>query len=225
MPCGDSTTPPGSTSPVGSLQPSPEGRGTLGSKRSESGTWSATISEPARAPQTQVDGSVSLSIPLSEAERLKVVYRNEAQALEPKAPCLGSPGQPVADPGNLCVYRGGGLGSRESEDKNARLVDFQTALGNSIASGAETEGVRRPHWHPDRLQDSRIQCGRETANASQRSKANRGWKLVLDGEIGLPRSPQQPRSPQTASSRLRNRLPPGLVVDYGFLTSMSSCAL
>lgn len=134
-------TPQGSASPVGSAQPSPEGKGTLESKRSESGTWSATISEPAGAPQTQAEGSVSLPIPLSAGEKLKVVYRNEAQALEPKAPCLGSPNDPVAAPGYLCVYRAGGFGSRESEDKNAKFFDFQDALGDSIASGTETEGA------------------------------------------------------------------------------------
>ena len=134
-------TPQGSASPVGSPQPSPEAKGTLGSKGSESGTWSVTISEPAGAPQTQAEGSISLPIPLSEGERLKVVYRNEAQALEPKAPCVGSPNEPVADPGYLCVYRAGGFGSRESEDKNAKFFDFQDALGDSIASGTETKGA------------------------------------------------------------------------------------
>jgi hypothetical protein len=134
-------TAPSSASPVGSPQPSPEGKGTLGSNKSESGIWSATISEPAGAPQTQVDAVVSLPIPLAEEEKIKITYRNEAQALEPKAPCIGSPNEPVAEPGNLCVYRGDGSGSKESEDKNAKFFDFQDALGDSIASGTETKGA------------------------------------------------------------------------------------
>jgi hypothetical protein len=134
-------TPPSSPSPGGSSQPSPEGKGTLASKRSESGIWSATISEAAGAPQTQADGVVSLPIPLAEEEKIIVTYRNEAQALQPTAPCLGSPDEPVAEPGNLCVYRGSGFGSKEIEDKNAKFFDFQDAFGHGIASGTATEGV------------------------------------------------------------------------------------
>lgn len=135
-----SVTPPRSAPPVASPQP-PEGKGALQSKRSESGTWSATISEPAGAPQTQADGVVSLPIPLAEEEKVKVVYRDEAQALQPKGPCVGSPNEPVAEPGNLCVYRGSGFGSKEGEDKNVKFFDFQDAVGDSITSGGETEGA------------------------------------------------------------------------------------
>src|SRR5207245_607586 len=69
-------TPPSSPSPGGSSQPSPEGKGTLASKRSESGIWSATISEAAGAPQTQADGVVSLPIPLAEEEKIGDTHRS-----------------------------------------------------------------------------------------------------------------------------------------------------
>jgi hypothetical protein len=37
--------------------------------------------------------------------------------------------EPVAEPGNLCVYRGGNFGSLEREDKNAAFSQFRTPLG------------------------------------------------------------------------------------------------
>jgi hypothetical protein len=127
---------PGSPSPGGTPQSSPEGR--LSSKKSESGGWSATISVPSGGPQTQADGVVSFSIPLARGEKVKFTYRNEREALEPRAPCLGSVNEPVAEPGNLCVYRGGaGFGSKENEDRNAKFVQFEDFFGETIKETGE----------------------------------------------------------------------------------------
>jgi hypothetical protein len=128
-------TPPSSPSPVGRPQPSPQG--TLAPKGSGSGGWSVTISVPAGGPQTQADAVVSFPIPLGPGFKPKLVYRNETQALEPKSPCLGSPNEPVAEPGFLCVYRGGNFGSKESEDANAKFLGFQDPLGQNITQANE----------------------------------------------------------------------------------------
>jgi hypothetical protein len=126
----------GSPSPAGTPQSSPEGR--LFSKKSESGGWSATISVPIGGPQTQADGVVSFPIPLARGEKVKFTYRNEREAIEPKAPCLGSVNEPVAEPGNLCIYRGGaGFGSNENEDKNAKFVQFEDLFGETVKETGE----------------------------------------------------------------------------------------
>jgi hypothetical protein len=134
--------PQSSPSPGGSSQPSAEGKGTLASKGSESGIWAATISEPSGAPQTQAYGVISLPIPLKVEEGLeyKFTYRPESESTTPKPPCLGSPVEPTAEAGNFCVYRGGNRGTKEMEDKNAKEIEFQDALGNYIANGGEGEG-------------------------------------------------------------------------------------
>jgi hypothetical protein len=127
---------PSSPSPGGTPQSSPEGR--LAPKRSESGGWSATISVPSGGPQTQADGVVSFPTPLARGEKVKFTYRNEREAIEPKAPCLGSVNEPVAEPGNLCVYRGGaGFGSKENEDRNAKFVQFEDLFGETIKETGE----------------------------------------------------------------------------------------
>jgi hypothetical protein len=127
---------PGSPSPGGTPQSSLEGR--LSSKKSESSGWSATISVPVGGPQTQADGVVSFPIPLAKGEKVKFTYRNEREALGPTAPCLGSVNEPVAEPGNLCVYRGGaGYGSKENEDANAKFVQFEDFFGETVNETGE----------------------------------------------------------------------------------------
>jgi len=118
VPPGTAIVPPGAPLPPG---------------KSETGGWSASIDVAAGGPQAQSDGVVSYPIPLNFTPKL--VYRNETEALEPTPPCLGSPTEPVAEPGYLCVYRGGNFGSKESEDKNAQFIGFQDFLGDTDEGG------------------------------------------------------------------------------------------
>jgi hypothetical protein len=75
---------------------------------------------------------------LKKGETARFIYRTAAESTKPEAPCLGSVNEPVAEPGNLCVYRGGvGFGSRESEDKNAKFVQFEDFLGETIKETGE----------------------------------------------------------------------------------------
>ena len=72
-------------------------------------------------------GVVSYAIPTAKVT--KATYRNEAQAETPVPPCLGNVNEPVAQKGNLCVYRGGNVGSNESDDKNAKFATFEEPIG------------------------------------------------------------------------------------------------
>jgi hypothetical protein len=91
---------------------------TLNAKVTEQGTWSASISVPTGGPQQQASGVVSFNpkYPIEPAT-LKVKYKNEAESQVPALPCVGSPNEPVAQKGNLCVLRGLQKG-KEAEDKN-----------------------------------------------------------------------------------------------------------
>src|SRR5262249_43796638 len=115
--------PPGPTGPTGPTAPPGPGGGsctasvgTGASQRKElaaneevSGTWSVPIAVPAGGPQDQAIGPVSMPCEYPEEPATETVtYRNEPESLAPKAPCLGSPNEPTAEPGNLCVYRGVG---------------------------------------------------------------------------------------------------------------------
>jgi hypothetical protein len=120
--------------------------GTLASKAQETGAWSASLSGAAGGPQAQASGVVSYPIPVKKGEAVKFTYRNEKQALTPELPCVGNVNEPFAEPGNLCVYRGGAsYGAREIEDKNAKEVQFQDLVGESVTETGEgnsgSEGV------------------------------------------------------------------------------------
>jgi hypothetical protein len=69
--------------------------------------WSAHISVPTGGPQAESDGVVSFNpkYPI-EPSTLKMKYKNEAESQSPVLPCIGSPNEPVAQKGNLCVLRG-----------------------------------------------------------------------------------------------------------------------
>lgn len=106
-----------------------EGRHVLAHGESETGGWSANIAVPAGGPQETAEGVISYPIPLPEAEHLPATYRDQVQALMPEPPCEGSPNEPVAVAGNLCVYRGGGARDNEAQDANAKFVTFEDSLG------------------------------------------------------------------------------------------------
>jgi hypothetical protein len=95
--------------------------GELASGASETGGWAVTITGVTGDPQVQADGVISFPIPVHKApelEGLPITYRNGTESGTPKTPCLGSPNEPVAEKGHLCVYRGvGGIGSEETQDK------------------------------------------------------------------------------------------------------------
>jgi hypothetical protein len=111
----------------------------LASKQQESGTWSATISEPVGAPQTQANGAASFSLPYPEEAELKIRYIPESENIVPVKPCLGSVNEPIVEAelgkGALCVYRGSGF-PKEGSDKNAKFVGFFSAFGEKSPSGA-----------------------------------------------------------------------------------------
>jgi hypothetical protein len=109
----------------------------LKSKATETGGWSATMRAAKGTEQAETQGVVSFPLPLKVGEKVKLNYRDEEQSKTPTAPCLGSVNEPIAEPGNLCVYRGGaGSGSKEkgegSIDNNAKFFKFEDFLGESF---------------------------------------------------------------------------------------------
>src|SRR5205823_13095271 len=117
--------------------------GGLASGKQESGLWAAHIHAPAGTEQDQAVGVASFPIPLKTKEKVKLNYRNEAEALTATAPCLGSPDEPVISPtGNFCAYRGGGLGAKETGaignvDKNTKFFGFESFRGEKITETGE----------------------------------------------------------------------------------------
>jgi hypothetical protein len=131
-PKGEPGTPGGPTGPTGATGPAAASDETCTStgispnevtncflkpKFAERGTWTAAISVPTGGPQEQANGVISFhpNYPL-QPSTLKLTYRNEVEALAPKPPCVGSPNEPTAITGNLCVYRGASK-LKEARDK------------------------------------------------------------------------------------------------------------
>jgi hypothetical protein len=110
---------------------------TLPSKAQETGVWSATLLSPTKGPQTQTAGVVSYPVRLKKGAVILEKYVNEKEIETPKAPCLGSVNEPKAEPGNLCVYRGGNFGSLEEQDKNAAFAFFENPRGANFSTTAE----------------------------------------------------------------------------------------
>jgi hypothetical protein len=121
----------------------------LKSKGTETGLWSATLRAPAGTEQGQTQAAISYPIALKEHEAVKLTYRTEPQSTAPNSPCLGSPDEPFAEPGNLCTYRGGAeAGAKETGsevgniDKNVKFTNFADALGEEITTtGLANAGV------------------------------------------------------------------------------------
>jgi hypothetical protein len=123
--------------------------GGLASGKQESGLWAAHIHAPAGTEQDQAVGVASFPIALKFREKVKLNYRNEAEALTATAPCVGSTSEPVIIPqGNFCAYRGGkGAGSKEAGagvgnvDKLVKFVFFEGFAGEKIEeTGLAGEG-------------------------------------------------------------------------------------
>jgi hypothetical protein len=68
-------------------------------------------------PQAEADGVVSFNPKYPKGTALTLKYKNEAESQSPALPCVGSVNEPIAEKGNLCVYRGVQFG-KEAEDKN-----------------------------------------------------------------------------------------------------------
>jgi hypothetical protein len=123
----------------------------LPQKTREQGGWSATINVSAKGPQEQVDAPASYAIPLCETYTTKTegvktgktqaVYRTSKEAEAPEPPCVGSPNEPIAEPGFTCFYRADQFGQKESEDKNAGFAVLQDFDGNVTVAGEEAGGL------------------------------------------------------------------------------------
>jgi hypothetical protein len=153
------TGPTGETGPEGPqgppgpapIAPAPETRekefevgetleGCLRSHAMETGTWWANIDAPAGSPQVETAGVVSYPIALCETEEIKLVYCNEpcSEVIGLMVGCLGGPGEPIAEPGYLCVFTGEFKGTIEKQWKNAKFLEITSAVGiNNQSYGQE----------------------------------------------------------------------------------------
>jgi hypothetical protein len=95
------------------------------------------ISAPTGAPQQQYESPISFPIRLKKGDLVKPVYRSSVLDEKPEQPCAGSPLEPIAQAGNLCVYRSNAdHGALESQDRNAAFFTFTDSFGeNSAISG------------------------------------------------------------------------------------------
>ena len=57
-------------------------------------------------------------------------YRNEPESAREIKPCLGSPDEPTAEPGNLCVYRAPLLAEEPTVPGSSRLSRHATRPGS-----------------------------------------------------------------------------------------------
>jgi hypothetical protein len=117
-------------------------------KFAETGTWSASISAPAGAPQQEADGVVSFNpkygfeINGFPGVTLHLKDKNEVESQTPAAPCVGTPLEPQASKGFLCVYRASTV-AKEAGEKSIQqptvniTQTFATPNGEFIAQGGE----------------------------------------------------------------------------------------
>jgi hypothetical protein len=105
---------------------------TLASGFQETGTWSVHINAPTGAFQQQYVSSISFPVRLKKpAGVTTITYRPEAVSETPTPPCMGTIEEPVAAPGNMCVYRGELKGGLETQDKNAAFFGFDSPKGEN----------------------------------------------------------------------------------------------
>jgi hypothetical protein len=90
------------------------------------------INAPTGAFQQQYNSPISFPVRLKKGTGVTTLtYRTEIQAEIPTPPCVGTVEEPVASPGNLCVYRGSSKGGLEAMDKNAEFFGFFTPKGEN----------------------------------------------------------------------------------------------
>jgi hypothetical protein len=118
----------GTTGPTGTG--SPEFPKELQSKGTEAGTWAVKIQAPTGSKQSKAEGVISFAPKLKVGEKVTSVYKFEKEKF-PTTACPGSPEKPAAAEGTLCIFTGGGFGSQESEQKEAKFVGFANPSGET----------------------------------------------------------------------------------------------
>jgi hypothetical protein len=120
--------------------------GCLKSHAMETGAWSTYISAASGNPQVQAMGAVSYPIELCPGETIeesKIHYENEpeSEVVGSQPGCLGSTEEPIAEPGNLCVFTGGFKGSVEKLWKDVKFFNIASNQGGIKVAGASGQEV------------------------------------------------------------------------------------
>jgi hypothetical protein len=107
-------------------------QGCLKSHAMETGAWALNIATPVKGPQVQAMGAISYEPTLCPGEVLMLTYETEpeSEVVGSKPGCLGSTGEPIAEPGHLCVFTGGFKGAVEKEWKNVKFNGIRANNGN-----------------------------------------------------------------------------------------------
>jgi hypothetical protein len=97
------------------------------------------INAPTVAFQQQYVSAISFPVRLKKlAQVLKATYLTAVDVEKPGSVpgCVGTALEPVAEPGNLCVYRGFALkGGLEIMDHNAAFFNFASTNGETFLPG------------------------------------------------------------------------------------------
>ncbi len=125
--------PTGEQGPTGEVGPTgPTGETgfteTLPSEKTEKGVWRF-----ASNGETLQYVPITFSIPLSEADAASIAVETLSKTASPTANCPGSPKEPRAEPGFLCVYTSG-------DESQTTFFGSPNAVYKPVSSGEE-EGV------------------------------------------------------------------------------------
>jgi hypothetical protein len=129
------------TNQVACKEGKPVAECTLASGFQETGTWSVHINAPTGARQQQYMSPISFPVRLKKGDTVKAVYRTAVQAEQPEAPCVGSPLEPIANAGTLCVYRGFAKGALESQDEGAAFFGFTDTNGEFFSVSGKVGSI------------------------------------------------------------------------------------
>jgi hypothetical protein len=136
----------GTTGPTGAGEPFGTGNAKALSSGAEiTGVWHATINASTGFRQTEAEGNIDFHLKAKAGEKVTSVYKNEAASkVINKAPCPGSTEKPLANPGTLCVYSGGGFGAQESEFSESKFFGFVSPAGETcetLSEGATCKAI------------------------------------------------------------------------------------
>jgi len=110
----------------------------------ESGASAAALSAITGAPAESAIAAISYAVPLCAPGTVEIVYLTEKESENPAEytarGCKGSSGEPIANPGKLCIFSGNAPGSFEPSWKNVKEA-FATEPNGSVNEFSAVEGA------------------------------------------------------------------------------------
>jgi hypothetical protein len=101
--------------------------------------YAATINVTKGGQQEQASGVVSFPVPTcKKGQQMNWVNESQSEAAGSVPECPGSPDEPEAEPGNLCVFMGASAGNEENKTQkwlNAEFHSFAQPNGTLVING------------------------------------------------------------------------------------------